>query len=134
MGELNGMRGFVPYNMVEEVAPPDTSPAPPPSPHSPQKRTHLGMGPADSPDRNFSSSLNTTTNSSAGKLIKSKFKLKMIMVVIAVPDAWTPSLPSPHSPQNYKRTHLVMGLADKKFGISRNTTTDGSAGKLIKSK
>ena len=79
LGELNGIKGFVPYNMVEEVDDPGNSPAPPPSPHSPQKRTGTGTGTGTlssmdgvtgSPGRDFSSSLNTTTTGSPGKYCK----------------------------------------------------------------
>ncbi|XP_038054636.1 RIMS-binding protein 2-like [Patiria miniata] len=57
MGELNGHRGFVPYNMVEEVEGPEQTPLNPP------KRASTATS-AESPDRvGYSSSLNTTTSS-----------------------------------------------------------------------
>ncbi len=78
MGELNGMRGFVPYNMIEEVANPDSSSAQPTSSLSPQKRTGEHHG---SPDRgNFSSSLNTST-SSPGMYQRMNYVLKTNLMV-----------------------------------------------------
>ena len=57
MGELNGRRGFVPFNMVEEV------PSAEQTPFSPVKRLSTD-GPSDSPDRiAYSDSLNTTMSS-----------------------------------------------------------------------
>ncbi|XP_071506772.1 RIMS-binding protein 2-like [Diadema antillarum] len=58
VGELNGRRGYVPYNMVEEIESPEQTPA-----VSPAKRAS-GLGDTHSQDRQrFSESLNTTGSS-----------------------------------------------------------------------
>ncbi|XP_033627080.1 RIMS-binding protein 2-like isoform X2 [Asterias rubens] len=60
MGELNNQRGFVPYNMVEEVDGPEQTPLNPPKRPSTAGTSML----SDSPDRvGYSSSLNTTASS-----------------------------------------------------------------------
>lgn len=58
MGELNGRRGFVPFNMIEEIDSPGQAPL------SPVKRLSV-TEPSDSPDRigGYSDSLNTTMSS-----------------------------------------------------------------------
>ncbi|XP_022101988.1 peripheral-type benzodiazepine receptor-associated protein 1-like isoform X2 [Acanthaster planci] len=65
MGELNSQRGYVPYNMVEEVEGPEQTPLNPP------KRASTATS-GDSPDRvGYTSSLNTTTSSPAVQLLHS---------------------------------------------------------------
>lgn len=69
LGELNGRRGYVPFNMIEELESADQNPI------SPVKRLSV-TEPSDSPDRMgvYSDSLNTTM-SSPGKVTQPLVKI-----------------------------------------------------------